>query len=405
MQKRLTDSQKVLLDLCSKALFDKEISVFDKTDLTQIVDEAGKQTVFSMVCSALKELNLSDEFSNNRYLQRVAGNIQVCCAHKEIHYALTKKQIPYVVLKGVASAAYYNQPILRTMGDVDILVREEQLGKCDKVLESLGYVRENDIESDSLHIGYKKASGNSTIICELHRSVGVMPENMAESIDKYFDDIFEASALYTAQNSTCVVPDKFHHGLVLMLHTAAHLTSEGIGLRHLCDWAVFVNGLSNDEFVALFEKPLRKIGLWRFAQLLTICCVKYLGCDAKEWTGEADEQLIENIVCDIFDGGNFGYKNRDRYRQIKYIKNRANKTVDNKNSLQQLFCTINSKAKAKYNFANRCCVLLPIAWIAVLFDYFKLVFSGKREFDSISTVSEANSRKEIYSNFRLFEKE
>ena len=106
-----------------------------------------------------------------------------------------------------------------------------------------------------------------------------------------------------------------------------------------------MNSFSNDEFVALFEKSLKDIGLWRFAQLLTLCCVKCLGCDKKEWAGKADDNLIDSIVSDILNGGNFGYKDRERYNQIKYISDRKEGTTAKKNTVLQLFASINEKTK------------------------------------------------------------
>ena len=57
----------------------------------------------------------------------------------------------------------------------------------------------------------------------------------------------------------------------------SHMTSESIGLRHLCDWAVFVNSISNNEFVGLFSENLKSFGLWKFAQIMTATSEKYLG--------------------------------------------------------------------------------------------------------------------------------
>ena len=50
-----------------------------------------------------------------------------------------------------------------------------------------------------------------------------------------------------------MVPTAFHHGLVMLLHVAGHLINTGIGLRHLCDWAVFAAKFSDEEFCEMFE--------------------------------------------------------------------------------------------------------------------------------------------------------
>ena len=398
MQNTVTDTQKLLLDLCACALFEKESVIPEDVDYKELIDEAKRQTVFPLIFSAVSDK--VTEKQRMRYSQTIAKNIRVDCAHSEIHTLLSKNGIKYVILKGAASASYYREPLLRMMGDVDFLVSPDDIEKVDSLLKSIGFVTDDDINGDGKHIGYKRSDG---IVCEMHRSVNGVPNNdKAEIVNEYLFDIIDTAVLYNSDNGECVVPDKFHHGLILLLHTASHLTSEGIGLRHLCDWAVFINGLSNDEFVSIFEKPLKDMGLWRFAQLITLCCVEHLGCDLKEWLGQADNDLLEAMIADILNGGNFGIKDVDRYRQIKYIGDRKERTVSKKNPVLQLFDSINAKTHTEYNFVNKCKILLPVGWLATVCKYLYLVVIGKRNLDNMATISSAKQRKSIYNEFHLF---
>ena len=312
-----------------------------------------------------------DDIGGKVFSQIIAKNIRVEFAHNELHRILSENDIPYVILKGVASASYYKEPILRMMGDVDVLVRPDDIAKADKLLKSIGFVTGDDIDGDDMHIGYKRKDG---ISCELHRRINGVPNNdIGNIINEYIADIFEKSQKLKTSNGSCLIPSNFHHGIILLLHTASHLTSEGVGLRHLCDWSVFVNGFSNEEFVLLFEKPLKEMGLWRFAQLLTLCCVKYLCCDTKEWAGEADDALLDGIVTDILNGGNFGVKDTNRYSQIKYISDRQEGSVSKKNIILQLFSSINAKTKKDYVFVNKSKLLLPFGWLFTICKYFYMV--------------------------------
>ncbi|MBQ8868900.1 MAG: nucleotidyltransferase family protein [Oscillospiraceae bacterium] len=394
-------NQDDLFNVCAAALFSKKIEI-KKLDFFKIVKEAKLQAVLPLVEN---KIFVHYKDAHEEAMKIVSKNIQVFCAHEEVHRLLTNNKVPYVVLKGVASASYYKEPVLRTMGDVDLFVAADDFDKCDKLLCSIGYIKEKDAELRTNHVAFRKRVGNNNIVCELHHKINGVPDNDANVINKYLENIFDKAYLYSSQNSACIVPSTFHHGIILLLHTASHLTSEGIGLRHLCDWAVFVNSLSNDEFVKVFEKPLKEMGLWRFARLITLCCARYLGCDCKDWAGEADDELLEAIIADVLDGGNFGFKDNDRCHQIKYIKHRNDKTVDGKKSLFQALFTINSKAKHKCKFVRKHKWLLPIGWVVVVFNYIWLVLSGKRKLDSFSTIDRANARKKIYSEFHLYKPE
>lgn len=400
LMSKINNNQTILLDLCAKSLFDKDVTVPDELDCKALIEETKKQTVFPCCYFLIKDK--CDDAHGKTFSQIIAKNIRVEYAHNEVHRILSDNNIPYVILKGVASASYYKEPMLRMMGDVDVLVRPEDIAKADKLLNSIGFVTTDDIDGDDMHIGYKRKDG---ISCELHRKIGWAPNNsVGDTVNKYLDDIFEKSVEYKMSNGSCIVPCKFHHGLIVLLHTATHLTHEGVGLRHLCDWAVFVNDFSNDEFVALFEQPLKEMGLWRFAQLLTLCCVKYLGCDTKEWVGEADDELIDGIVADVLNGGNFGVKVPERYSHIKYISDRKEGSVSKKNAILQLFISINEKTKKDFKFVNKSKIFLPIGWIFTCCKYLYLVILGKRSFDNFSTVKGAQNRKCIYNEFKLFEK-
>lgn len=398
MNSKISDSQKLLTSLCSKALFNKECDLPEDFDCDELIDESIRQTVFPQIFSNIKEKAAPN--ADKLFSQIIAKNIRVEYGHNEVHKVLSDNSIPYVVLKGVASASYYNEPMLRMMGDVDILVAPDNIAAADNALKSIGFVTDSALESDHKHIAYKRRDG---LICELHRSInGIPATDTGVLIEECFSNVFVNAIEHKTSNGRCAVPSKFHHGVILLLHTATHLTSEGVGLRHLCDWAVFANSFSNDEFVSLFEKSLKEFGLWRFAQLLTLCCIKYLGCDAKAWAGEASDELIDSIMVDILNGGNFGMKDTDRYSQIKYLSDRKSGEKAKKSPIKQLLSSINEKTKVEYEFVKKYNWLLPIGWICTVSKYICLVVMGKRRLDGISTITGAKQRKEIYQEFELF---
>ena len=208
----------------------------------------------------------------------------------------------------------------------------------------------------------------------------------------------------------CRVPDPFHHGLIMLLHTASHLTSEGIGLRHLCDWAVFAASLSDAEFRDLFEKKLKDFGLWQYAQALTMLGVRFLGAPKRVWALEAVEskklsvEQLDGLMDDILNGGNFGTKDMNRYREIKYISDRGENTVSKNGILSQAFQSMNHKVRADYRTLGRYKLLMPIGYLAEMVKYTGLLAAGKRKSSgSKAMLREAKARKNLYRNLKLFE--
>ena len=73
--------------------------------------------------------------------------------------------------------------------------------------------------------------------------------------------------------------------------------------------AVFVNSISNDEWINTFENELKKIGLWKFAGIISKAASIYLKLPEKPWFADADTDLAISLSKDIFTSGNFGSKN------------------------------------------------------------------------------------------------
>lgn len=248
-------------------------------------------------------------------------------------------------------------------------------------------------------------------IWELHHSVNGIPNSeVGELIEAEMEKAISTAEIVEVDGSTCRLPDKLHHGLIMLLHTASHLTSEGVGLRHLCDWVVFASAMSDAEFRDAFEKKLKNFGLWRFAQVLTLLGINYLGAPTRVWALEAveshkvDDVILEGLMNDILSGGNFGFKDMNRYREIKYISDRSEGTVGRSGILRQGFKTMNDKVRRDYKTLGKHKALLPVGYLAEGGKYIALLLTGKREFSGTKQMfKEAAERKKMYNTLNLFQ--
>ncbi len=384
---KLNGSQKLLLSAISNALFGTPFEP-KNAPWEEIRNEAFLQAVLPLVYSVSAPF-LSPGEKNVWRLSTagiIAKNTNCTFEHFEVHRLFEKAEIDYVIIKGEASARYYKASTLRTMGDVDFLVHESDIERSKKIIEENGFKKKENDDETGLHIAFKNSAGSTW---ELHRTLNGIPSgNAGEKCKKYISDIIESAVTVKDGENELKVPNVFHHGFALLLHTASHLYGSGIGLRHLCDWAVFSASLSDGEFKEIFEEKLKDCGLWNFAGLLTAVSEKYLGAPKREWPGTADEEVLQKLIEDIMHGGNFGHKDADRTRQIKYIQNKETKG----GAIRQVFTSIDRKAKVKNKSKTK-----------VALDYFSLVIHGKRQLDSKGTLSAAKERKELYGKFGLFE--
>ena len=402
----LSTIQNALLAYTAAALVGKHAETEELDCWEKILQECRHQSVALLVFPVIKN-KISSEL-HSKWVQQshnlLATNLRSELSHCELHRIMAAAGVPYVIMKGCASAAYYPDPLLRTMGDVDFLVAKCDLERAEKALEAAGYSRETG-HDDRVHYSYHKGEGIGKTILEMHWEPNGIPEgDTGAIIREYLSSCISEAIPYKTASGIFMGPPVFHHGLIILLHTATHLINSGIGLRHLCDWAVFVGSLSEEEFCETFEQKLKKVGLWRFAQILTQLSIVYLGCTEKKWAGEKDEELLESLMLDIFAGGNFGRKDSQRINQAKFMANRRKGNVDNTSALKQFCKTMNDKVRLVMPMSKRLPVLIPIGWIYVGIRHLFRIFIGKRPKVNMGRViSGVKERKEIYQKLALFE--
>jgi hypothetical protein len=401
MNNNLTVTERVILAMISNTLFGVPIDLPDNVDWREVSLEANAQAVLPLVFynNGLIPSNIQDEAQPD-IMAGITNNMRVEWNHIEAGSLMDGGDIPYVILKGCASAYYYPEPILRSMGDVDFLVPTEYLGGVDEILKGNGFTPWN--ERHICHIVYRKQD----IHFEVHFEPAVIPEgDVGDIIRTYFEDIYDTSREVKVGDSTLCLPDDFHHGLVMLLHTCNHLTGEGMGLRHLCDWAVFVNHLSSDSFRGLFEEKLKAVGLWRYAQLLCQLCIRYLGLPSQEWAMEnVDDEFLYTMIKDIFSSGNFGVKDSNRYVQTMVILDKGKNGQYYSSMIKQLFMSMNKIIYMRWPIAQKVKIILPFGWFFYGSRYIVRIIMGKRKsFDVSRVISGAKERRDIYREFHLYE--
>lgn len=411
-EEALTPTQLTLLGLLGQVLFDRPYTPPSDTDWDAVLRESYVQGVLSLAFSRCNEWPDGGDVCARvkPHLRRMMmRDTAIHNAHTTIHRLMTAENIPYTILKGTVSAYYYPQPHLRSMGDVDFLVDRADLDGARDTLLANGYVitskpQEASEEAEEHHV----VMSHKGCKVELHYEIPGVPNGpMGEKVRAHQARIIPESQLTETETATYMRPSDFHHGLIMLLHVQEHLLCEGIGLRHLCDWAVFVDRFDNDSFTALFKQPLEALGLWTFARCLSLASVHYMGLPLREWMGDdADSRAVSvALLQDFLAGGNFGAKdeNRERVYESALIGDSANKDV-NKGQLRNGLSAVNAWVKNRWPAARKCPLLLPFGWIYFLLRRAVLVLTGrKKRIRMNATLQKSRERQKLYRRLKLFE--
>lgn len=485
----LDNTQKALLALITKALFDPSAPLPECDDRHALCRESIAHAVTAIAYDAAKKAANEagqairpevDESWKNAVNSVVRRNIRVEAEHAELHRLMSDNSIPYVILKGCASAAYYPDPFLRTLGDVDFLIRPEDADRADRLLCDKGFTYKPSSNTDErVYVRGKSVwelhtAANGTPGGEVGKKVRALMSDAIEKAEPYRHPVYSegssdnsssekapspvcgegglsaqptegrgdgsprrfapcndsegspsteggggtpplrnapgsvpmqnkpAVSLLRVQEPRFAVPSEFHHGLVLLLHTARHMTTGGVGLRQICDWAVFVTH-AGARFPEVFETMLRSVGLWKFACILTQLSSEYLGAPVQNWAGEPDRRLLAELMDDIFAGGNFGTKDKSRRDQAKFITDRKSGGTSSRSTAGQAVRSANEIVRRHWPAASKLPILYPAGWLFLGGRYVLRVAAGKRKKLNVSNLAkDAKTRRKVYEKLKLF---
>ena len=394
----ISKSQSALLSLLSSNLFGAPLNIEDDVDFSEVLAEGKAQAVTLCAFQNYKNLPLDEKTRadvQSSIKATTLANMLCFKNHTKLHAIMEKNNIPYCAIKGAASAHYYPAPLMRNMGDVDFFVTPDNLEKTLEIFSSMGFEKKG--HNHRYHVSINK--GNSHF--EIHfKPIGAYEGEVGERVNECWSGILDSSRLIDDGVAQCKIPETFIHGFILLTHLQSHLLSEGVGLRHLCDWAVFANSFSNEEFVEIFEHRLKKVGIWRLAQLLSLASHKNFGMPLKEWMGD-DFDTADALFYDMITGGNFGRKDGQRNYEGLFISDKKNRKAK-KNRISHIFTSLNMIVEGHWKSAKKYKILYPIGWIFFSFRFLFRVICGKRKANVLSAYKNSGKRKELYESLNLF---
>jgi len=268
-------------------------------------------------------------FANDKTLRRKVGvsfvveraNMKQVNALRNLAAVLSKKKIPFMIMKGFACARYYPIPHHRYCNDIDIFpggLFEES----NRALKEVGvpvipyYYRHS-------------ASVINGVTIENHRVLGDLrgPARQARSFEALLEK--EAKESIRAGESAqvmgydipgAVFPSANFNALFLPWHVSAHVAFEKVTLRQVLDWALFLTHEGNQINIQMFRDAKKNFtfGYSKMADVLTNLSLRYFKMPADEIPHEivedafnTDGHLADRVFDYMFTG-----RFRDRGRNV-----------------------------------------------------------------------------------------
>lgn len=381
----MTEKDTLLIEILCAAIFNKEFHI-DKTkaeaiDWDEIYKEARIHQVHTLIYPIIKDIDLKIGLDEKLLavwnISVMSCGIQMICAEVwlgEVLEALNSLEINSIVLKGMAINKCYPKPELRTMGDADLLVHEQDIEKATKTLEMLGYISSKDKKTK--HIEFFK---ENAIAIELHRLL--IDYDFMQNKESFHDEIWENTTLVNLGSIKANILSWEMQILHICIHMAAHISYGGIGLRQLCDLVMVVKTKGNEINWNIVRDRAIKYGVDNFINAIFLVCNRLFNIEIpKEIViKDVDHQKIDKLIEDILSGGNLGNKDAQRASANILLTNSNNTDgLNYKSKLSRarriLFPSLKIMEKRKkYIYVRKSRILLPFAWVH------RIVYGFKRK--------------------------
>ena len=267
--------------------------------------------------------------------------------------------IDSIVVKGCFINRFYPQPEVRSMSDIDILIRSTDTDKVKTLLckSDFEYCPEDSEEN----VNAFKCHG---VNIEVHN--GLVSEGCVINgydFKEYFSDPFEhiekSGIELTGGVSEHVYYLEDTYNLIYMIfHVAKHFYHSGCGVRMIMDFPFFINNanIDYDRFIS----DLKMTKLYDFSVALFSICREWFGMESKTGSAEVNEEVMDFII----NGGVYGfYKRNTAANKIEYMSNGDGKESSySKGVLKWAFPSPKKMRDYSVWYRNKPAILLPVAY-------------------------------------------
>lgn len=328
----------------------------DEIDFKQVYKLSCRHDVENLTFLSVDKLQskIDDELYRiwqEAYFKRVKHCAFQDMALDELIQAFTSRGIDCMPLKGSVVKNYYPSPDLRTMSDIDFLVREQNRQIVRDIMHSLGY--EDDILDDGQVDGFKR--GKLDYI-EVHYDFSAKNHVYHEIFTIDWDKLEPTDTPHLFKQ-TFEELYFFNVG-----HYAKNMHNKGMGLKGVVDGYVLWKCLSDEQ-----KQQLQN----RFEEIQLVDFHNSLLKIADVWFNDAvDDGTLNDVQEYLMTRLTYGDEKTLRVLQTLY----ADQTSSNTEYIwKKIFPSANS-LYARYDIQHKCFIFIPFLWLRRILG---LVFGSK----------------------------
>ena len=305
----MTNTEDSILALLRIAKYGGDIPV-RIDDYGKLYEESMRQKVAYVVLYALRKtgrLEACDDQVRYTWLAQAMIQQQVVDkdsrAIKGLAELYAGKGLRMVLLKGRGLATYYPAVATRNVGDIDLALLDAD-GKMDDAWR-IGDKAVEQALGQPLDHGHEHHTVFQFMGRPVENHYDIVATDMSP-IGRYVDGelkrlLEQDYRPFEVGGAAVLLPGATFNAIFIIRHMAQHFAGSHIYLRHLLDWAWFLDKEHCEVNWALASEVWDRCGMTEFVRVVNAICVRYLGMPAEAAHGycSADEALTERVLDDI----------------------------------------------------------------------------------------------------------
>ena len=385
----LNITESVLINILRAFVADNEEKPnIDGVDMRKLFFLAKKNSVVGMVAYTLDKHKLVEnpdhqEKFNHEYERTVMAMLSREASAAVLCKKLYDNKIEHILFKGMMVAETYPVPALRTYGDVDIVIREQDVNTLCEYMISQGY--KHSVADAGVVNVFEKGKEHY----EFHKNLNV--SNLKDT--SYFERLWEHTMEH---NRYSLRFDHNFHLCYLITHLEKHVYGSGAGIRMYLDIALYINKYRDKLDLDEVRKVLTDVNLGEFLNTVLFVCNKWFSLAVPSWVKPMDDELY-NKMCDfMFSGGVFGDMSSEKNVENALRQNMqsSKKTARFKFLMSRIFPPFHELARMYPRYSGKP-YLAPVAWVNHLIVFFKNKKYKRVKVVASADTSSAQQKKEF----------
>ena len=393
----MTVSEKAFLSVLS-AYFNGNAEAFVKKEtLAEVINLAKMHNVLPLVFEMLSKSCAKDE----RFLPEKNAALRIYsaqCVKDErflsLYRTLLDNELMPLCVKGITLRSLYQNGALRPSTDEDLLIKKEDMPLFERLMKENGFELKTEGENEKTYIERK-----TSLIIEAHTSLFSEGGKLGKTLEELFFNPFEETETVVIEKTPVATLGVQKGLLYLVCHAFKHFIRCGVGIRQVCDIAVYMRKHKEKLDIPLLKSELSKLNAAVFFEGVVNIAVKYLGFDdlaffKTERIGDED-----SLAEDILRGGIYGKSEEARLHSAPFTLFAVNGKGKAASLFSALFPNF-KKLSAEYPMLKKSAALYPafafLRIVKYLFDS-----SEKENGSAMESIKIAEERKKLLKKYEI----